>query len=219
MKLGEFEAAIRAAVTAELPGGRAHLEMAPFPRPDWTPDLVPGQARPAAALVLAYGRGDSVHVVLTRRKADLARHAGQIALPGGALEPDESLAEAALREASEEIGLDTRRVRMIGQLSPLHIPVSGFVVHPLIAVGEGEHRFRADGLEVDEVLEVPVAWLLDPRSRRVETRRYGDRDYRVPFFEVPGGKIWGATAMILAELVRLLQEDHPPGGMLPEGGK
>jgi len=124
---------LREALAGPLPGLEAHLVMAPKPRVGWRPAAIPGDARAAAALVLLYpGNDGSSAVVLTVRAPDLVHHGGQVSLPGGAVEPGESIEGAALRESAEEVGLDSREVALLGRLSPLHIPVSGFVLHPVV---------------------------------------------------------------------------------------
>src|SRR5262245_41917572 len=100
------------------------MRMAPRPRPDWRPGEIPTAARPAAALALVYGSPVEARLVLTVRAATLPTHAGQVSFPGGIVEPGETIVETALRESREEIGLDARRVDVIGALTSLHIPVS-----------------------------------------------------------------------------------------------
>jgi 8-oxo-dGTP pyrophosphatase MutT (NUDIX family) len=177
---------------------------------------VPGDARDGAGLVLLYpvredGDHDHPSVLLTVRRDDLPNHAGQVSLPGGERESGESLAEAALREAEEEVRLDRSGVRVLGNLSPLHIPVSGFVLHPIVAHYGSRPSLRPDEHEVARVLEVPLRSLLDPSRARMERRHLGGTDYDVPYFAVGGEKVWGATAMVLAELLWLAGYPPDPG--------
>lgn len=187
-----------------LPGGRAQNLLAPRPRDGWQPDRIPDDCRPGAALLMLYPRDDRAHIVLTVRDGGLPLHAGQVSLPGGAVEPGESVDEAALREAEEEIGLAPSRVRVVGHLSPLHIPVSGFVLHPVVGLTDDRPELRPQEGEVARILDVSLDTLLDPASARVEQRRYKGRVYDVPYLAVEGEKLWGATAMILAELLVVL---------------
>lgn len=199
------------ALRGPLPGTRAHVRLGVTPRPGWTPGVIPEDCRLAAGLVLIRHPGDVV--VLIERAAGLARHGGQISLPGGVVEPGEELLEAALRETSEEIGLDAAHARPLGALTPIHIPVSQFVLHPFVAE-TSQSRWTPDGREVARVIEVPLADLAGPRSLVVEDWDYEGRPYRVPLFLAGGTKIWGATGMILAELLCVLGllEPAPPSG-------
>ena len=203
--LYQIETRIRAALQAPLPGGCAHLGLAPRPRRGWRPDHVPGGAQPAAGLVLLYLRGDAPHLLLTVRSGALPRHGGQVSLPGGRVEPAESIPAAALREAEEEVGVQPDRVHVLGRLSPLHVAVSDFVLHPVVGAAAAHPAFRPRSAEVGRVLEVPLAALLGARGRprRGFLCRPGTL-VRAPYFEVCGERVWGATAMILAELLALL---------------
>jgi 8-oxo-dGTP pyrophosphatase MutT (NUDIX family) len=148
------------------------------------------------------GRADA-HVVLTVR-SDRVRHGGQVSLPGGAVDPGESFERAALREAREEVGLAIGGVQVLGALTPLDIPVSGFRLHPI--VGALPHRptlTPSDG-EVARILEVRLADLLQVRQVTENPRTRDGRTLLVPAFHLHGVEIWGATAMILAEFLVLL---------------
>ena len=147
-----------------------------------------------------------VHLVLTRRADTLGRHAGQISLPGGAVDGHETIEAAALREAREEIGVEADP-RVIGPLTALHIPVSNFALHPILAVADRRPRFVAAAGEVAHILEVPLDDLGDAASRRRGWSWRGTEMIAVPYFEVQGERVWGATAMVLGELIHLLSAD------------
>ncbi len=197
-----------AAGLRRLPGEEAQIRMAPRPRPGWTPGYLPPGTVPAAALLLVYPRDGDVILVLTVRAGHLPKHSGQVSLPGGMVEPGETLEEAALREAHEEVGIDPASVTLLGGLTPIHIPVSGFTLHPMVGVAAGRPSLRAAEDEVARILEVPVSHLIDA-SRHRRTRRMRDgTDYDVPYFELDGEQVWGATAMVLAEFATLI--GHPP---------
>jgi 8-oxo-dGTP pyrophosphatase MutT (NUDIX family) len=186
---------------ATLPGPAAQALMAPRPRKGWKPSPRPGGVQLAAVLVLLYPRVDRPHLVLTVRAGELPQHPGQVSFPGGAIEPGEAIASAALREAAEEIGIDPSGVRVIGALTPLHIPVSDFLVHPIVGVLDETPTFVHAASEVARVLEVPVDHLLDPRRRRETTRTRDGELVEVPYFDLEGEFVWGATAMMLAEFI------------------
>lgn len=199
------------ALAGPLPGAPAQALMAPRPRPGWAPGFSPEQARNAAALLLLFPRGERAHLVLTVRQVHLPSHPGQVSFPGGAVDHGETFAEAALREAREEIDCDPRAVAIVGPLTPLHIPVSRFVLHPFVALASCEPSFRALDAEVARVLEPSLDEIADPANHLVETRHFEGTSFVVPYFAVDGEKVWGATAMILAEFLAALgRPPRPP---------
>jgi 8-oxo-dGTP pyrophosphatase MutT (NUDIX family) len=204
MTLDDLTARLHAAMAAGLPGAEAHVRMAPRPRPGWRAGEVPGFNRDAAGLILLYERHDTPHLVLTVRAGLLTRHSGQVSLPGGVVEPGETIAEAAVREAAEEVGVEPGDVETVGVLTPLHIPVSGFTLHPVVAVAHRPPSFRPDAVEVARVLEVPVQSLVGGAGLRRLGRIRDGIEYDVPYFDVQGEQLWGATAMVLSEFLWLL---------------
>jgi 8-oxo-dGTP pyrophosphatase MutT (NUDIX family) len=195
---------LQIALAQPLPGPPAQALMAPRPRREWPASFDRAHIRHAGGLLLVFPIDASAHVVLTVRAGTLGRHGGQVSLPGGVVEAGESVEEAALREAHEEIGLSPDDVHVLGALTPLDIPVSGFRLYPIVAAAKERPALTpADG-EVAAILEVPIGELFDP-SRRVTTTRAGEgRDLTVPAFRVGGVEIWGATAMVVAEFLSLL---------------
>jgi 8-oxo-dGTP pyrophosphatase MutT (NUDIX family) len=196
---------LEASLSQPLPGLEAQLRMAPRPRMGWDPTKFPDGLRDAAALLLVYPIDGDPHVPLTVRAPDLRQHTGQVSLPGGRVDRGESIETAALREATEEIAVDASSVRVVGQLTPLHIPVSGFLLHPVVAVSEHRPRFQRAEREVARIIEAPLALLSDPaivRQERWQRERDGaTTPVDVPFYAIEGEKVWGATAMVLAEFL------------------
>jgi 8-oxo-dGTP pyrophosphatase MutT (NUDIX family) len=160
--------------------------------------------RRAAVLILLYPCPEGLCFLLTRRTAQVATHKGQISLPGGAQEDEEDLGATALREASEELGLPLTDVEILGDLTPLYIPVSGFEVTPIIAAAPGPLSIHAQSAEVEEVISVPLALLLENTVVYEEEWDLNGVRAVVPFYRIQGYAVWGATAMILAELAALL---------------
>lgn len=208
MPLRVIEDVLRARLAGTLPGFEAQVRFAPNPaRAGWKAGHFPPDARLAAALILLYPHGTSAAVPLTVRASGLARHAGQISLPGGATDPGETLAQAALREASEEIGVDPSCVRVLGELTPVHVLVSGFTLHPVVGITDERPDFRAAPGEVQEILEVSLDDLRDAsRIRQGSIVREGIA-IEYPYFDLLGHQVWGATAMVLGEFICLLARD------------
>jgi 8-oxo-dGTP pyrophosphatase MutT (NUDIX family) len=202
--VAELEAALR----RPLPGRAAQSVLAPRPRRDWPPGIDPAAVRHAGALLLLVPVDNRAHVVLTVRADTLERHSGQVALPGGAVEAGETLEQTALREAAEEIALPSGVARVLGPLTPVDIPVSGFLLHPYVAASLAPVELQpADG-EVARIVHVALEELLDPTRLSSEERVHEGREITVPFFQAAGEYIWGATAMVLAEFLTLLGWTH-----------
>jgi 8-oxo-dGTP pyrophosphatase MutT (NUDIX family) len=139
-------------------------------------------------------------VVLTRRRSDLRRHAGEISFPGGRQDPqDPDLLDTALREAEEEIGLPRAQVRVIGALTPTSTFATGYVIHPFVGVIPAGQLWQLSPREVDAVLELPLEELREGRTRtRMERRGF---TFDTDAYIVGEHLIWGATARILEELL------------------
>jgi len=201
-----LEGVLRERLAGTLPGTEAQLRFAPTPRrPGWKPGVYPSDAREAAALLLLYPGPSGISVPLTIRASGMRTHAGQISLPGGATDEGETLAEAALREAHEEIGVDPSTVRVLGELTPVHVIVSGFTLHPVIGISDVRPEFRPAAYEVEEVLEVSIDHLQDASRIRQGLRVREGMAIEFPYFDLLGHQVWGATAMVLGEFICLLQ--------------
>jgi len=189
----------------ERPGLRSQLKMVPDPRPgDKTFEEAGDTCLRAGVLVLLYPQEDGLYLVLTRRTGQVAHHQDQISFPGGQMDEQESAVETALREATEEIGLKPDEVQVLGELTPLYIPPSNYCIYPVVAAAAGRPQFELSPHEVAEVIEIPIRHLLDPESIKRERWNLRGTEATVPFYFFQGHKIWGATAMVLAELLDLL---------------
>ena len=205
MPLRDLERTLRVKLAETLPGVEAQMRFAPAPpRSGWKAGHFPEDARVAAALLLVYPGANGPAVPLTVRASGLARHAGQISLPGGAAEPGETLADTALREAREETGIEPSRVRVLGELTPVHVLVSGFTLHPVVGVTHERPAFEPASGEVAEILEVSLDHLRDASRIRRGTRLREGMAVEYPYFDLLGHQVWGATAMILGEFICLI---------------
>lgn len=192
-----------------LPGPAAQRRFAPLPLIEgWSPDQTPETARRAAVLVLLYPGSEGPTIPLTVRPVTLPTHGGQISLPGGALDPDESPEAAAVREAEEEIGVAPHTIQLLGALSTLWIPISNYVLTPIIGVTNAVPEFKLHLGEVAALIEVPVSVLLDHTTVQWAHRTRGGTRIDYPYYKVGGQAVWGATAMVLSEFAALVDDHH-----------
>ena len=165
--------------------------------------------RPAAALLLLYPHDGEWWIPLTVRGSTLRHHSGQVSLPGGRLDrSDEAVEEAALREAWEEIGVPPNEVDVLGRLTSLPIAISGHLLSPVVGAADRRPSFTLATPEVERLIELPLAHLTLPDTVGWEERRRSRPPYEVmtvPYFDVDGTRIWGATAMVLAEFIAVLR--------------
>ena len=164
----------------------------------------PGPLTPAAVLVPLVERPAGMTVLLTQRTAHLSDHAGQISFPGGRIEPaDKGPQEAALREAFEEIGLPPDRVEPVGRLDDYETR-TGFFIVPIVGIVAPPFPLKVDPVEVAEVFEVPLSFILDPRNHRRESLMFKGRERQFYVLPYEGRYIWGATAGMLVNLYEVL---------------
>lgn len=186
------------------PSREAQGQMAPVSKKLYY-DNVPATARKAAVLALLYPKGSKWHIVYIKRVSDDVRdkHAGQISFPGGKYElEDTDLYQTALRETCEEIGVDTTGLIQLGQLADLYIGVSNFSVYSYLAYYPEPLVFTPDTSEVDRVIEVPMDYLLDPNIvAHKDIRVRGTILKNIPYFDLYGEVLWGATAMLTSEVL------------------
>ena len=207
MPLRDIEQSLRDRLARTLPGIEAQMRFAPdLLRTAWRSGQFPAESRQAAALLLLYPQETGAAVALTVRSSGLARHAGQISLPGGATDPGETLAQAALREAAEEIGVEPSAVRVLGELTPVHVLVSGFTLHPVVGITDRRPDFVRAPDEVEEILEVSLDHLRDASRIRQGIRMREGVAVEYPYFDLLGHQVWGATAMVLGEFICLLAD-------------
>lgn len=206
-----FIRAIQARLRKDLPGLEAQLRMssrslgkvAPY-----KPPHLPSGHRKAGVLVLLYPLQGKWHTALMQRPETPFAHSKQISFPGGRYEPaDKELLTTALRETEEEFGVPSADVVVLGGLTQLYIPASNFLMQPFVGFLPQRPDFVPEPYEVEEIIEVPLAHLQHPatlRHRDIEVRGYTLRD--MPYFDVEGRVVWGATAMVLSEFLQVVEE-------------
>jgi 8-oxo-dGTP pyrophosphatase MutT (NUDIX family) len=187
---------LRSTLAARAPGS--------FNLESLRPELLPeGGLHHAAVLVPLLEHEGEAHVLLTRRRHDLSRHAGQVSFPGGRIEAGEEPLSAALREAQEEVGLDPTRVEVLGRLDETLVLVTGFRLTPWVGLVPYPYPYLAHPAEVEAILYVPLSALARQGVHRTEEREaYGDL-HEVHFYDLPEVTIWGATARVLHQLLTL----------------
>ena len=164
----------------------------------------PGGSTDAAVLVPLYLQGDDLVAVLTERRHDLRRHAGEVSFPGGRQDfPEEDLRQTALREAEEEIGLPPDDVELVGALPPTGTFVTGYRIHPFVGLIDPGHKWTRQETEVESVLELPLPDLVDGFDLKRLIRR--GVPIKTPTYTVDGNLVWGATARIVQQLLRRLE--------------
>jgi 8-oxo-dGTP pyrophosphatase MutT (NUDIX family) len=207
---------VRRALTKPLLGLSAQQAL----MPPYRQNIVPREiidAKHGGVLILLYPRNDELHFILTKRTDHLDKHKGQISLPGGGHEAhDRDYQATALREAREELNIELNHYEVLGQLSTIYVPPSNFYVYPTVAYIDHRPDFQPDPFEVAEVIEVPLSHMLDPQTRVVEEwtmPQYNNLKVMMPYYRIGAHgehKVWGATAIILAEFVAMITAEVNP---------
>ncbi|GHA77841.1 NUDIX hydrolase [Pontibacter akesuensis] len=205
----KFIEALRKRLQEPLPGEAAHNLMASVTRSNIKFKTKPdSQTKESAVLLLFYQDEDKIKLPLILRPVYVGVHSGQIGLPGGRMEEgDKDFFETALREANEEIGINPADVTVIGHLSDLFVFASNYMVHPVVGYMKHRPTFLTDPREVDQLIEVPLSTLLDKSSRGITNIVVsGNMEVSAPYFDVDGHTVWGATAMMLSELLSVIDD-------------
>lgn len=195
---------IKSKLLNKLPGHKAQYLMAPTSRTIQEHGLKEDELRDSAVLCLLYHKNGELHILLTQRAFYKGPHGGQISFPGGKFDPkqDTNLKDTAIREAFEEIQLSQDKYEILGKISELKIPVSKALVQPFLAYSKDIRTAKVDGYEAVDIYEVPISLLMDKSNIKWYKAEY----FEYPYFDFEGKKVWGATAMILSEILVLLQE-------------
>jgi 8-oxo-dGTP pyrophosphatase MutT (NUDIX family) len=199
--------AIREALKGNLPGTGVQWEMASSDRmiKDF-PRVKKRDSRLAAVLILIYPRNNSLNTILIQRPNYDGVHSGQISFPGGkAEESDSDIVHTALREASEETGIDPQGVTLLGCLTPLYIPVSDTEVTPVVGWSNSKPHITIDPAEVVHIIEANLHQLADSSIIKVKPFPVRNEMVEVKYYDYNGHIIWGATAMLLHELLTIFR--------------
>lgn len=199
----DFFTNLKEELKKDLPGEKAQIKMAPGVR---NHTKSKEKVRKAGVLILLYQKNQELYISFIQRTVYNGPHSGQISFPGGKIEnEDKNIIHTALRESNEEIGIDPNLVEIYGQLTPLHIPVSNFIVYPIIGIYKSTPEFVIDPLEVKKVIEVKLKDLLNPVNCTSKEFTYGDLSFIAPIYNPDNLTIWGATAMMLSEFLEIVQ--------------
>ena len=189
-----------------LPGNKAHLTTRIKTKSEVTFPNTEETAIPAAVLILLFPFEDEIQFFLTKRTEDVEHHKGQISLPGGIRENNESLNETALRETKEEVGIDSTKIIISGSLTPFFIPVTGYIVHPFIGWCKEKPSTKIHDVEVNQLFSVSITELMDEKILQTEQWNIRGYDAIVPYYNFGKCKVWGATAAILSEFKSILED-------------
>ncbi len=174
-------------------------------------------ARQSAVLALLHPVEGGIALYFTERPITLRHHGGQVSFPGGGKEAgDKTLEKTALRETEEELGFPTSGVDILGRMTPLFVAPSHNLVHPFVGWLPARPALRPDPTEVAKVLDVPIAVLLDPNTQSTYQCQSGEQPIDVPCYLIDHTPIWGATAMILRELLEIVQTLPSPEASLQQ---
>ena len=197
-RLAHSVSGVRSSDPATLAARRGDHSLMPGTAPP------PAPLTPAAVLVPLVMRAEGLTVLLTQRTQHLAAHAGQISFPGGKQEPsDADAVDAALRETEEEVGLPRDHVEVIGRLDT-YVTSTGFEVTPVVGLVRAPYPSHPDPVEVAEIFEVPLSFIIDPANLQRHSREYGGRQRSFYVLPYQQRYIWGATAGMLVNLAQLL---------------
>jgi 8-oxo-dGTP pyrophosphatase MutT (NUDIX family) len=205
---GGFPDILKHELKKTLPGTEVQWELASSDRMIKNFPRVPGSdARVAAVLILLYPDNGSVHTVFMQRHNYDGVHGGQISFPGGKKEDaDEDIIHTAIREAEEETGIDSEGISVLGTLTPLFIPVSNMIVTPVIAWTDKKPDFNHQPEEVVFLINAELKRFLDPSIIKIKPFEIRGEMINIKYFDYEGHVIWGATAMILNELLTIIRK-------------
>ena len=186
-----------------LPGWNAQKKMMIIPNKYSTRDE--SKEKPASVLLLLYPSGENWFFFLTVRSQNVEHHKGQISLPGGVAKDNESNESTAIRETNEEIGVDENVIKVIGNLTPFYVPVSNFRIFPFVGWTNKKPKTKVQDSEVKRIFSVSINDLMLENNLKIKQELFSDRLCTVPYFDLGGEIVWGATSMILSEFKIILK--------------
>ena len=210
MTFDTFNIAISKIKNLKLPGSKSQFKMSP----PFREELIERQkesikyAREAAVMALFYPNQEGeTMLVLILRKTYKGVHSAQVGFPGGKLEANETLKEAAIRETYEEVGVEASEIEVLKAMTPVYIPPSNFYVHPFIGLANQTPSFTKQDEEVEDIIEVKLSHFLDDSITTTKTVTTSYKvNVSVPAYKLNGHIVWGATAMMLSEVKDLLKQ-------------
>jgi len=205
MDFQRFITQLKITINNDLPGEESHQKMRVIYDQSIELPFSKINSIPAAVLILLYLADNEIYFFLTKRTDELKHHKGQISLPGGTQEGNEKLIDTALRETQEEIGINKTSISIIGTITPLFVPVTGFMIYPFIGYSLNKLNPKPDPVEVATIFSVNISDLLNKENRTTEQRNIRGYDVQVPYFKLNDYQVWGATSMILSEFRDLIK--------------
>jgi len=205
MNFQRFITQLKITINNDLPGEESHQKMRVIYDQSIELPFSKINSIPAAVLILLYLADNEIYFFLTKRTDELKHHKGQISLPGGTQEGNEKLIDTALRETQEEIGINKTSISIIGTITPLFVPVTGFMIYPFIGYSLNKLNPKPDPVEVATIFSVNISDLLNKENRTTEQRNIRGYDVQVPYFKLNDYQVWGATSMILSEFRDLIK--------------
>lgn len=208
MGLHAFHQYLKERSKEKLPGRDAQMKMSPEPLdPDFVLPRQPSDtAYPSSVLIPLYpDENDELHVILTLRTESI-RHAGQISFPGGRREGNETPEETALRETEEEIGVNRSKIQLACSITPLYLHRTDNQISPFVGFLEGEPNLQPEPAEVKEAFSIPLKKLIENENLKDEKWDLTHASFQVPYWTIHEVPLWGATAMMMSELLDLYKE-------------
>lgn len=202
----EIAQALEKQLGQALPGRMAQYKMKPYlptaPELDFPETKT---ARDSAVMAILYPKNNQPHILLIERNIYTGAHSGQISLPGGKLEPKESHLDAAIRETFEEVGIDKNNYEILGELSKIYVAASDFNIQPFVSITEKPFIIQPDIREVHQILETPVSYFFEQQRRKEKLIKSAmGIELMAPYYDVHDKTLWGATAMIMSELMEVI---------------